>query len=228
MGKTLTYGDAINNVGQYGARVENDIARMFAVNSALNTLWNAADWRETIAPLPPFWLFPGAQDHGKPAAVVPTDFHGLREVYLIYAGADYANRKTLEVQSNLDITHIREFPTRICYDPTIGLGTGGFRVWPRVPDGIGATQYMIDGTYKKRATKITPATLNSVLPWDDEYFHVFCAVLFWALQKPGNTKDQALQDAWLYVQDMMDKEGLNAGDPSRAPSKALVDPFQRF
>lgn len=221
---TYTYGDAIQRCHQRNSRVDLDEAGIFAVNEALYKLWNEADWRETMGLLNPFYLYPAEQIYGKPTASVPTDFHGLREAYCINLYSDTLNRWPLEVQTNIEITHMRYWPNAICYDPQ----NQAFRLWPRAPEGLGAGQYVIDGTYKKRAPKILVNQVNQTLPWDDEYFPVFCAALDWAIARPGPEKQLLLQQYQVMVEAMKDSEALNDGDPNIAPRESFVNPFYRL
>lgn len=218
---TFTFADAISRIG--GPRALADRETMYAVNVALYDLWNAADWRETIALLPPFYLYPTEQIYGRPSASVPSDFHGLREVYCVSLLSDTTNRWPLNVVQNIEITHLRDWPRDICFDPS----NQAFRIHPRTPDGLGSGSYVIDGTYKRRAPKILAEAYNTLLPWDDEYFDVYTNALAWAMAK-GQGKKSFYSDYQLSLDSMRDAESLNLGDESISPSDALVNPFWRI
>lgn len=240
MASTYSYTDALAIVGQnFKGRISDNLA-VHAVNMALNYLWNSHDWRPTLAVLPPFWLTPNLQDFGKPFTTIPTDFLGLREVYLVSLQSYNNWRRTLTVQTNLEVTHIQDYPKLISFHPEIN----GFRIWPRVPYAMTAPNWLIDGTYKKKPTKLTTDTMNAaILPWDDLYFHVFIAVLQWAFlfvlndPKAGviqrlpdgsyqKTGQIAVADSLIYQ--MACDEGLNLGDPAIAPSSPLVNPSMLY
>jgi len=220
---TFTFADAA--IATQGSKALSDPIMKYAINKAFFNMWNAANWRETIGMLNPFYLYPTAQQYGTPAVIVPSDFHGLQEVYCVNLLSDTVNRWPLEVQQNIETTHLRDWPQAICYDPS----TQNFRVYPRVPDGVGSGQYCIDGTYKKRAPVITSDIIGSTtLPWDDEYFPVYCAALKWAI---GGTMQEQQNNFAIYQQalnDMEDAESLNLGDENISPREALVHPFYRI
>lgn len=203
-------------------------------NIAHNYLWNSADWRETKAVLPPFWLQPGEQDHGAPENIVPSDFLGLREAYCADVTSGPDRRYPLILMSGLALTHVIDWPRDIEYRPE----TATFRLFPRVPDTFAATRYMIEGVYKKRPTKITAANIAaSTIPWDDAYYHVFIAVWTWAMyvasgdQRAGNVVTDThgrrqvtgqLAVAETLIAKMIDQEGINLGSPGISPREGLA------
>lgn len=234
MASTYYYQDVAIVVGQAHRRDLTDNIGADIANIAHNYIWNRADWRESQAELPPFWLNPGEQDHGPPEAIVPADFLGLREAYItdITSGPD--NRRSLVVQSGLGLTNVEDWPANIQYKPS----TKAFRLFPRVPTSFGPTRFMIEGTYKKRPTKITAQNMTSTLiPWDDSYYHVFIAAFTWALfvssgdQRAGQVvtdgrgrKQTTGQLGVLEVllNKMIDDEGINLGDPGISPRDGLA------
>lgn len=115
--------------------------------------------------------------------------------------------------------------------------TTAYRVWPRVPSSAGATQYIIDGTYKKKPTRVTAGTLhNTDLPWEDDSLHVFVACLQWAFYmlmgdpRAGQTVVQngmaqytgALGTAKLLLDQEAETEYRDLGDGAVAPEIPLV------
>ena len=124
-------------------------------------------------------------------------------------------------------------PNIIGYEPA----SRRFRVHPRPPEGIGATDWIVDGTYKKRPAKILPSTLQTTLvPWDDLYFPAYVAAVKWAaldaagdpragqiLVERGEARYSGqlglMNDA---IKEMAENEGLELGDPSIAPTEPLV------
>lgn len=235
---TYSFNDALAIVQpQFKTKVDTNLS-VHAVNMALNLMWMAYDWRETIAKLPPFWLTPNEQDYGKPLYVIPSDYLGLRETYLVSLQSYNNWRRPINVQENLEETNLVSMPEAICYHPS----TFTFRVWPRVPSNIGAPNWLIDGSYKKKPIKLTASTMTSALiPWEDIWFHVFVATLQWAFMvvsgdpKAGqvvttNGKFQ-LTGQLAYVANLLDmmatQEGINLGDPAVAPSESLIA-YQRY
>ena len=115
---------------------------------------------------------------------------------------------------------MRALPSAIDYNPD----TQKIRLFPRVPDNIAAPIWMIEGTYKKKPTKVTSATLNSYLiPWDDIYFGQFCAVLrATALEIAGDPRStDEMKKAFMALDEMAQNEGINLGDPQIYPSEGM-------
>lgn len=218
---TFTFGDALIRVG--GPRLLQERESMYAVNAALYDMWGVADWRETIGLLLPFYLYPAEQFFGRPDVCIPSDFHGLKEVYAINLLSDTVNRWRLNIVQNIEVTHYRDWPQAICFDP----GTQMFKIHPRTPDGLGAGNYVIDGTYKKRPPKILADNFNTVLPWDDMYFDVYTACLAYHMAKGPQKKDLYVEYQNL-LNWMMDAESLQLGDETLSPSDPLVHPFYRL
>lgn len=234
MAATYTISEALNVVSSQLKRDVEDRQAAYLANIAQNEIWNKYDWRETLAPLPPFYLIPNEQDYGAPAAIIPTDFLGLREAYLVNTTSSPARKIELKIRKDVRSTGAQALPSILGYEPSVQR----FRTWPRVPAGIGATDWLVDGTYKIRPTKITVTTLQTtVIPWDDMYFQVYVAALKWAaLDAAGDPRAGAVQvqgsravytGALGSMHDAIDRmaeaEGLNLGDPSIAPSEALVN-----
>lgn len=234
MASTYTYADAVGTVGKSQRREFLDGSGAEACNLALNYIWNRADWRESRVDLPPFWLEPNEQDHGKPAVVVPSDFLGLREVYCVNMLAAGTERWQLKVQENLPVTHLTDQPAMINYEPS----AEAFRIFPRVPLSYGPTTYLIDGTYKKMPAKVTASGMGSTaIPWADSYYHVFLAGLTWAamllagdpragqvtIDGRGNrqyTGQMGIMET--LIAQMRQDEKINLGPSAVAPSNPLA------
>lgn len=231
MAQTYTVGEALSIVGgQTGRRLEDSYAAYIA-NMAQNVIWNKYDWRETISELPPFYLVPQTQEYGAPAVIIPANFLGLRSAFLVSTlGRDRCEMKILR---DVRRTNAEGLPGVIGYDPA----KAKFLVYPRFPAGFGATDWIVNGTYKKRPTKITPSTFQTTLvPWDDLYFNVYVAACKWAaLETAGDQRaGQVMEQAGNYrmtgqlavmheaIDRMASDEGLNLGDPSIAPAEPLV------
>lgn len=187
MAYTYTYAQALNAVTRNVPKVLEDQYSAIACNMAMSLIWDAADWRESVEMLPPFYLQPGDQDHGPPLAIVPDDFQGLRRAQIQdYTGRVYVD---LAVSQNLNECYVKTIPTAISYESN----KKAFRLYPRVSNGYGAPTYMVTGTYKKKAVQITNSTLNTLLPLDDKYFDVWIEAIRWAFfVLDGNQRAGAL------------------------------------
>lgn len=201
-------------------------------NLATQEVWRKYDWRETLKTLPPFYLIPNQQDYGAPFVSVPTDFYGIRQAYYSYLGQTPTLRRMLKVVKDLQLTTARAIPSSICYNPD----TSSFRVFPRVPEGCGAPNYMIDGTYKKLPTAITTSNMTSTLPIAPMYFQMWLSGFLWAgkmlMGDPGAGQSQYgdgqvsytgyLANFQLHMDRAAESEGLELGDPTIAPSEPLI------
>ena len=143
-------------------------------DEALSFIWDAFDWKASLGELAPFYLLPQEQDYGAPLSAVPSDLMVLRTARV--RNNDSYTVKDLDVVASLPVTDLFAFPDTISYEPAVSK----FRVHPVPPGSLVASQYQVEGTYKKNHTQVTPATINSlVLPWDDQYFDVFRKTLRW-------------------------------------------------
>ena len=233
MASTYTYADAINFIRPQVPATAEDQKAATICNIGTNLIWNAYDWRETIAILPPFWLSPRIQDYGQPLISVPTNFLGLREAQLTDLSGVPPAHYPLRVMRFLEPTHALQLPHAISYEPSVHA----FRVFPRVPNALGAARFKIDGTYKIRPTLVTTATYTSTaLPFDDIYFQVWLEVLRWAAFSAAGDQRQGaaskspdgrtvfsgqLATAIGFINGMAMAEGMNLGDTTVAPSEAL-------
>lgn len=239
MAYTYYYSDAIQLASTNILRGVEDEKAAYLCNLALNEIWKRWDWRESIKALPPFYLLPNEQDYGSPMAVVPSDFAGLRKVWLVRLGSTPPYRQIIRVLRNLDLTHTRWLPHAISYEPAIT----GFRLFPRVPENVGATDYMIEGDYKCRPVKVLASTLSStLLPIDDVYLDVWLEGLKWAAWTVSGDEraGQLVKNGPVVVatgqygkflakiDEMADSEGLDLGTPPLAPAESLVLPTGAF
>ena len=233
MALTFTYADALNFIrNQVPAAAEEQKAPIIC-NIGTNLIWNAFDWRETIEVLPPFWLSPEVQDYGAPLVIVPADFLGLREAQVTDLSSIPPAKYPIRILKFLEPTHMKDLPRSISYEPSVN----SFRVFPRVPDSIGAARWKIDGVYKKRPMLLTSTNYTAtILPFDDLYFQVWIEVLRWASfsavgdQRAGQAVQRGngsvqytgqLANAMAFIQAMAANEGFNLGDTTVAPSEGL-------
>ena len=197
MSQTYYYTDAINFIRPQVPATAEDQKAATICNIGTNLIWNAFDWRETIEQFPPFWLSAWTQDYGAPLVVIPSDFLGLREAQLTDLSNVPPAHYPMRVMKFLEPTHQMQLPRSISYEPSVNA----FRVFPRVPSGLGAARFKIDGTYKKRPTLVTAATYTStLLPFDDLYFQVWLEVLRWAaFSAAGDQRAGQAPGAWAGV-----------------------------
>ena len=220
MAKTFTYTDVLNVVGKAVPKTIEDQFSSLACNVGTNLAWYGYDWRESLKTLPPFYLIANEQDHKLPPAIVPSDFHGLRKCQLSQIQNTSIHKRPLDPTKDLQLTHIKDIPKSIAYEPSIS----GFRLFPRVPENMGAPEWFVEGTYKCRPTKITNVTLSTTLPFDDMYFNVLVECVRWGFQMLSGSPvaAQQLPLALTAIDQMATQEGLNDGDPRISPSEALI------
>lgn len=237
---TYYFSDILNLIKRsLPSNVESD-ASAYIANSAINEIWRKYDWRGSLKILPPFYLIPGAQDHGAPAVCVPSDFLGLRAAQLVQLSSSPFVRKDLGVTKSLQLTNFYGMPADLDYEPQ----KQAFRVFPRVPQNIGTPLYCIQGTYKKQSPKVTADTLSStLLPFDDLYFSNLVEVFKWSGWKfAGDPRAGGVQAskgggtqftgqfavAYAAIEDMAENEGLEGGDPYIAPAEPLYTTYRNF
>lgn len=235
MAITYTYEDVITAVARNFPRmVESDSGALVA-NQAIYEIWKRYDWRESLAVLPPFYLIPNEQDHGRPAVTVPADFLGLRMAYLTRLNSTPAYRSRIQPVKDLELTDVRGLPTCMGYE----TATRCFRVFPRVPVNMGAPDWIVQGEYKTRPTKLTATIMSStLLPFDDIHVYNMMEVFKWSgLSLAGDPRAGGVQmnsnGAAQYVgqyaiamhaiDQMAETEGLELGDVVLAPSEPLVN-----
>lgn len=232
---TIYYADVLSIVSRHMGRMIEDSNAAYLCNVATNKIWTQYDWRESLATLPPFYLIPGEQDHGTPAASVPSDFMGLRKAFLVHLTGSIPTYTPITPVRDLEVTHVRDLPHAIGYVPAVSA----FRVFPRVPSGISAPNYAISGEYKKRPVKVSANSLAStLLPFDDIYVQVMVEAVKWAaLNSAGDPRagevgmqrgvpvfSGQLAKMLAAIEEMAQNEGLEGGDPIVKPAEPLVTP----
>lgn len=194
-------------------------------NLTINTLWDRYDWRWTLGKFPPFWLQPRYQDFGLPVVVIPSDFAGLRMAELVVlAGSQALETKPVQCIRDIKLTSRSGWTESIGYVPEKNC----MRVYPRVPDGMGAPQYMIRGRYKKTATLITPSNYQSTkLPSDSDLsLNMWMKTAKWAQASlsglPPKILNEMWQEAMIAIADAGRSEGLDIGETQVGPSQSLI------
>ena len=219
MASTYSWNDLITYVSQSNPRLQADAAGALLCDMLQSYIWSKADWRFSLKTLPPFYLVGGQQDYVAPSVTIPDDFLGLRSALLVYNGTEPATTyPPLKVLRYLQKTYAMSRPTSLCYQADIG----GFRIYPRCPNGIGVMDYQIEGTYKKKPVKITTNTLMSVMPWDDLYMPTAVEGLKYFIKPAAQQSDKDLQRFLNMIDDMAAREATNLGDQPLAPNEPLV------
>lgn len=232
--RTYYYSDVLNYISSSVPRMVDSDKSVFISNLAIAEIYKQYDFRESLATLNPFYLVPNTQDHGAPMVVIPSDFLGLRKVYLTRYNSIPIFRQDVAILKDLELTHFSGLPDTICYQPA----TNSFRVFPRVPANIGCPEYVMQGEYKKVPPKVTSSTLSStLLPFADHYFYNLAEVFRWAaFHTAGDPRAGGVQtnnrgvtqyvgafaSAQDAIQGMAANEGLELGTPNIAPREALA------
>jgi len=205
----------------------------YICNVTQNWISDRYDFRWTLATLPPFYCVPDAQDYGEPAAVIPSDFYGLRWANLVRTDSSPPYREPLAIIKDLMPTHARYIPHAICYVPN----KRAFRLFPRMPDNLGSPTYFVEGEYKVLPPKLQATTLQTTLiPSDDVYLQMWIEVAKWVMwqldsdPRAGNITDSNGQVGFsgqaAVAMEMIDwvasREGLELGDPVISPAEPLV------
>ena len=233
MAGTFTFDDVLRMIDKHVPRnVVTDNAANIC-NLAYNRIWQRYDWRESLATLPPFYLIPNQQDIGSPFYTIPTDFAGLRKADLVYIASDPPVHKPLTIIKDLNITHGRWSPHSIGYNPD----TQSFRIFTRATGNMGVPLWQIEGTYKTKATKITPNTLTTTIPTKDDLLEMWIEGTKWAAfhfmgdPKAGQVQKQngqttftgQLANFMASMDSMATNEGLELGDNYIHPSEPMVN-----
>jgi hypothetical protein len=220
MASTYRWTDMISVVGQSNPRLTTDAHGAILCDLVHSCIWGRADWRIALAKVPPFYLIPLQQDYVAPYISMPTDFLGLRSGTLTFNGTEPPSTyPPLMVDRYLLLTYAQSRPTSISYEST----TGGLRIYPRPPSGIGAMDYQIECSYKKNPTKVTAATLaNSGPPFDDQYFHVYVEGLKYFAKPAAQQRPEELVNFIGLIDMMIAHEAVNLGEQNLSPRESLV------
>lgn len=225
MSFTQTYNDAWSCASDLVQQGTLNSKQEMATNRAIAAMWQAYDWRGTVSELPPFWLVPYKQDYGSPFYTVPSDFLGLREVYLTSISSYPPLKREVNVQKYLQESNLLGLPKNICYLDAVS----GFRVHPLPYSGACSPLYLIDGTYKKQPPRVLRANLGDTLLWPDLFFDTFVDALAWAcLSIAGPAKKRDAMDQYAIFQHSLatatGTDALENGPPAVHPSESLLVP----
>jgi len=232
-GTIYTYHDVLSMIDSSVHRKTIETRGTTMVNLALHEIWDAYDWADTIADLPPFFLVPSTQDYPDSLyGVKPSDFLGFRQVRFVYLGADPPVKRAMGPQKHLELTENADFPHAISYQKSFD----GFRVFPRPAENMGAPLYMVEGTYKKEPTIIATGALDTNLTFGDDFLTTWIEGLKWAgwvlsgderagqkIENQGTLQFSGQIGTFQAAIEMKAMEyGLNDGDVHVAPAEPLV------
>lgn len=219
MASTYKWSDLLTYVSQSYPRLQSDASGALVCDMVHSFVWGKADWRISLVQMAPFYLVATQQDYVAPYVAVPSDFLGLRSALLVYNGTEPATTyPPLKILRYLDKTYAMSRPTSISYEAELS----GFRIYPRCPSGIGVMDYQIEAKYKKNPTKVTTATLESAMPFDDQYFPIYVEGLKYFLKPTAQQSDADLSRFLGAIEVMAAHEAVNLGDQPLSPNEPLV------
>jgi hypothetical protein len=222
MARTYTPGRALDLFqNRYNQILVNGYGAI-AADMAQSQMWMSFPWKQSIAPLTPFYVIPEQSDYGAPTGAVPPDFLHLIEAWMRDVTSGYITRLNVHKGRDLPPSYLESIPDTIGYLAE----KNAFRLTPRPSSSMGPTNFQIEGTYKKAPVKITNTNLNSsyILPWDDIYFPVYRKFVRWALSEINDEQDAAnrLQEAQAMLLEMAQKEDGYEGTETVAPAEGLA------
>ncbi len=219
MASTYSFSDLLTYVGQGYPRLQQDAAGALLCDMVHSTIWAAADWRISLVPMEPFYLVALTQDYVAPYVNIPSNFLGLRTATLVYNGTEPASTyPPMKVLRYLPKTYAQSRPDSISWQSDIN----GFRIHPRCPSGIGVMDYQIECVYKKNPTKITTNTLETAIPFDDQYFGVYVEGMKYYLKPAVQQTPQDKMNFMQAIHDMASQEAFNLGEQPLSPAEPLV------
>jgi len=241
MASTYLVKQAAEMVAQTMGRGASDILPILSADLALNEIWTAYPWRQSLNGFNPFWLVPGKADYGAPLAIIPSDYHSLYTARLIYAPGlgNGATSRELVVRSHLESRQSGDFQKYPADAISYEADEAVFRLSDTAPANISSPQHFVTGSYKKRPTKITNANYTqTIIPWDDIYFSVFVETVRWKMmaltgsERAGQVQrlpDRSYQAqgqaaiAMAAISEMADREELAGGVSGLSPESNLTD-----
>ena len=249
MAITYTFFDVVGIVGDAVGTAAEAYKGAPACNLAVNKIWTAFPWRQSLGELPPFYLIPGEQYYGAPTVSVPTDFLGLQRAYHVIrqATGDTPTVRELRCISDIMTTDEADYPKVIGYEGS----TRSFKIGPKPLANFAAPWHLIEGEYKKVPTlyrKSTGAVVNKVtatylddiyLPFDDLYVYVMIEAVkwgYWVLNsdpRAGGVQVQNGAESYFgqfgvmmaAVKQMAENEGIELGMAQAGPSTSFYEPY---
>ncbi len=245
MARRITFGKLI-------AAIRHDVPRVQDVNFAselvadiITTVWNAQDFRETLAQLPPFYLVGDMQDYGAPVFTVPTDFQALRAASLVkltYSDNEVVrNVYPLLVKTRqAPLKRYGQRPELVSFEPQENC----FRIFPVLGSSTPTNEWLVEGVYKKLpqsnlydttniigipvlTSDITPANYPQLLlPLDDRHYATMKDVAVMIAKKLAGGLNQDSMATEQYINNKLRQiaisEGLDLGTSNITPFEPLM------
>lgn len=227
MSSSYVFSDAVDIIRANYPKITSDSKIILGVNAAVNMIWRSFDWPDFITKLPPFWLAPGQQYYGSPYYAVPSNYRKLLKSWLWLVDDGYKLAELKILQNRAD-TGVEDMPNAIEYSPKIKA----FKVFPPPHTGIGYTEILVEGEYKRAPITITRDNISTEkFFWNDEYLFTFSRVLeyFFAKFSGSPTAGQVqlsggtpmfsglLGEAIAAIDSMASDEGISRGDDTLVP-----------
>lgn len=221
MAITYRYLDVFNLIRGSLGMSEEDNKAVAICNMTNGEIWNAYNWRQSLAQLPPFGLVPQQQEYGAPEVAVPPDFQGFNQAFVCRTTVTPPSKWPLYTRRDIQNTHIQNYPSYIGYDGA----SESFRLDRPAPNNINGHEWIVIGEYKKLPTKVTSSNFGTLLlPYADRHLSNVTQVMRWAAGVAQGAKDIETRQilAFRAINDMARDEGFELGDPNIAPEEALV------
>lgn len=176
MAGTYSSADAITMARQMSHKIPSDVIQAFACDTVNALIWNRFPWNWTLASLTNISCTDGTQDY----AIANADFYRVAWLRIAqtnitpveYRDLFQKNHLGVELTLKGGIESIRTFS----YEGAISKIR--LERATSVPSG---TTLQIQGEYQQKVTKITAATMSTVLVMPDHYFNVFVEGVRWKL-----------------------------------------------
>lgn len=217
----MTYAEAYQAANIVTAREVEATKICNILNLAQELVWREYPWRWTLASLDPFWLSGYESDYGSPLVIIPSDFLELQSANIVRLNNSLAIRRPMTVQKAFPKQSRVGVPDTISYVPDKNV----LRVNPRPSLGMCASEYLIEGWYKKTPTVLTPNNYVSTdLPSQDFQRHMWLVALSWAYyetikdQRAPQYHDRAKQA----IIETARAEATSLGEPSVHPSEGII------
>lgn len=240
MARTITFGKLISALQYQIPRMKEENFAADYCAQLINKIWEFADWRESLAELPPFYLVGDVQSYGPPIYAIPTDFQGLRQASLVQLtdGANIVLNKTPLATKTRQQGPIRYgIPEVLSYEPSLSM----FKVFPILPVNTNTNQFMVEGVYKTLpktnlvdlytgvgtpllASQLTRENYTkALLPLDDRHYNTMEAIMSTIAKQPANMNERLANEQYIrmLLEDAAVKEGFEIGGAIFSPDEPL-------
>ena len=222
-------------------RLREEVYAAEYCQALIDRVWHFADWRESLSPLPPFYLVAEKADYGPPIYAIPQDFVGLRSATLriIFDGDGKitSTTKPLIIKTRqAGFTRFGE-PEVLSYEPSIQT----LRVFPVLGNGTLPNQFIVEGVYKTLpktnlldtalgvgavilASQITRENYTKcLLPLDDRHYSMMQKVMKSIVKQPANLSEEIGTQQYIdqLLLGVAAQEGVDIGSGGIAPEESL-------